>query len=378
MLEVKLKVMNKVPFLQLGDAVAEQRELIDAAINRVLDSGWYLLGPELEALEREWSAWCGAGFAVGVSNGLDALHLILRGWGVGSGDEVIVPSNTYIASWLAVTMAGADPVPVEPEWDTCLIDPSRIEEAITPRTKAIMAVHLYGHPCEMGEILRIARKHNLKVIEDAAQAHGAEFHGKRIGSHGDAVAWSFYPSKNLGALGDAGAVTTNDPDLAARLKMWRNYGSAVRYVNEVAGFNNRLEELHAAVLRVKIQMLDEWNQRRSELALRYQTAFAGMGLTLPVVRTGARHAWHLYTIRHPERDRIRQALEKCGIGTLIHYPIPPHRQKAYSQHKVSAQSYPISEKIHRQTLSLPLGPHLKIEQQDFVIEAMVDAVNDFF
>ena len=366
--------MTKVPFLQLGDAVAEQRELIDAAINRVLDSGWYLLGPELESLEREWAAWCGAGLAVGVSNGLDALHLILRGCEIGSGDEVIVPSNTYIASWLAVTMAGADPVPVEPEWDTCLLDPSRIEEAITPRTKAIMAVHLYGHPCEMGEILRIARKHNLKVIEDAAQAHGAEIHGKRIGSHGDAVAWSFYPSKNLGALGDAGAVTTDDPDLSKRLKMWRNYGSAVRYVNEVAGFNNRMEELHAAVLRVKIQMLDEWNQRRSALALRYQTAFAKTGLTLPVVRSDARHAWHLYTIRHPERDRIQQALEKCGIGTLVHYPIPPHKQKAYSHHKVSVQSYPISEKIHRETLSLPLGPHLEIEQQDFVIDSVIKSI----
>jgi dTDP-4-amino-4,6-dideoxygalactose transaminase len=370
--------MDKIPFLQLGDAVAEQRELIDDAIKRVLDSGWYLLGPELETLEREWAEWCGASFAVGVSNGLDALHLILRAWGVGPGDEVIVPSNTYIASWLAVTMAGANPVPVEPEWETCLIDPVRIEEAITFRTKAIMAVHLYGHPCDMVEILHIARKHNLKVIEDAAQAHGAELHGKRIGSHGDAVAWSFYPSKNLGALGDAGAVSTNDPDLAARLKMLRNYGSAVRYVNEVAGFNNRLEELHAAVLRVKIQMLDEWNQRRGALALRYQTAFAGTGLTLPVVKSGARHAWHLYTIRHPERDRIQGALEKRGIGTLIHYPIPPHRQKAYAHHKVAAQACPISEKIHRETLSLPFGPHLKREQQDRVIEAVVDFTKDLF
>jgi dTDP-4-amino-4,6-dideoxygalactose transaminase len=366
--------MNKIPFLQLGDAVAEQRELIDAAIKRVLDSGWYLLGPELEALEREWAAWCSVDYAVGVSNGLDALHLILRAWGVGAGDEVIVPSNTYIASWLAVTMAGADPVPVEPEWETCLIDPRRIEEAITPRTKAIMAVHLYGHPCDMDEILRIARKHNLKVIEDAAQAHGAELNGKRIGSHGDAVAWSFYPSKNLGALGDAGAVTTNDADLARRLKMWRNYGSSVRYVNEVAGYNNRLEELHAAILRVKIQKLDEWNRRRETLAARYQPAFAQTGLTLPVVRSGVRHAWHLYTIRHPQRDRIQQALEQSGIGTLIHYPIPPHRQKAYADSQVAGQSYPIAEQIHCETLSLPLGPHLTIDQQDRVIECVLEVL----
>jgi dTDP-4-amino-4,6-dideoxygalactose transaminase len=368
--------MKKISFLQLSDGVREQRDLIDAAIKRVLDSGWYLLGPELEAFEKEWAEWCGAGCAVGVSNGLDALHLILREWGVGAGDEVIVPSNTYIASWLAVTMAGADPVPVEPEWETCLIDPARIEEAITSRTKAIMAVHLYGHPCEMGEILRIAQKHNLKVIEDAAQAHGAELHGKRIGSHGDAVAWSFYPSKNLGALGDAGAVTTNDASLAAQLKMWRNYGSAVRYVNEVAGFNNRLEELHAAVLRTKIQVLDEWNQRRNAVALRYQAAFAKTGLTLPVVRSWARHAWHIYAVRHPERDRIKNSLEKCGIGTLIHYPIPPHRQRAYSHHKTAMQNYPVSEKIHREILSLPLGPHLKTEEQDRVIEAVIDAAKN--
>jgi dTDP-4-amino-4,6-dideoxygalactose transaminase len=366
--------MDKIPFLQLGDAVAEQRDLIDAAVKRVLDSGWYLIGPELEAFEKEWAAWCGADNAVGVSNGLDALHLILRAWGVGAGDEVIVPSNTYIASWLAVTMAGAIPVPVEPEWDTCLIDPARIEEAITPSTKAIIAVHLYGHPCEMQEILRIARKHNLKVIEDAAQAHGAELHGKRIGSHGDAVAWSFYPSKNLGALGDAGAVTTNDADLAKRLKMWRNYGSSVRYVNEVAGYNNRLEELHAAILRVKIQKLDEWNRRRETLAARYQSAFAQTGLTLPVLRPGARHAWHLYTIRHPHRDRIQQSLEHSGIGTLIHYPIPPHLQKAYSESQVAKHSYPISERIHRETLSLPLGPHLTIAQQDRVIETLVEVM----
>jgi dTDP-4-amino-4,6-dideoxygalactose transaminase len=362
--------MIKIPFLQLGDAVAEQREAIDVAIRRVLDSGWYLLGPELEAFEAEWSAWCGSKHAVGVSNGLDAMHLILRAWGIGPGVEVIVPSNTYIASWLAVTMAGADPVPVEPEWETCLIDPQKIEAAITPRTKAIMAVHLYGHPCEMLEIIAIARRHGLKVIEDAAQAHGAEISGKRIGSHGDAVAWSFYPSKNLGALGDAGAVTTNDENLANSIKTLRNYGSSVRYVNEVPGYNNRLEELHAAVLRVKVGKLAEWNARREVLAQRYQEAFASLPLTLPIVRPGAKHAWHLYTIRHPNRDAIREYLEKDGIGTLIHYPIPPHQQKAYDQHNVACESYPIAEQIHREILSLPLGPHLTTHQQDQVIQSV--------
>jgi dTDP-4-amino-4,6-dideoxygalactose transaminase len=366
--------MTKIPFLQLSDAVAEQRHLIDKAIQRVLDSGWYLLGSELQAFESEWSSWCGARHGVGVSNGLDAMHLILRAWGVGPGDEVIVPSNTYIASWLAVTMTGAEPVPVEPEWATCLIDPSRIEQAITPRTRAIMAVHLYGHPCDMAQILAIARRHGLRVIEDAAQAHGAALNGQRIGSHGDAVAWSFYPSKNLGALGDAGAVTTQDADLAGTLRTLRNYGSSVRYVNEVAGYNNRLEELHAAILRVKLQKLEEWNARRSALALRYQQAFSGLDLTLPIERPNATHAWHLYTVRHPNRDRLQQALEADGIGTLIHYPIPPHRQAAYAHHPVATLSLPVAERIHRETLSLPLGPQLSIEQQNRVIESVLRAV----
>ena len=367
--------MIKIPFLQLGDAVAERREEIDAAIRRVLDSGWYLLGPELEAFETEWAAWCGAKHTVGVSNGLDAMHLVFRAWGIGKGDEVIVPSNTYIASWLAVTMAGADPVPVEPEWETCLINPQAIEAAITPRTKAIMAVHLYGHPCHMESILEIARRHDLKVIEDAAQAHGAEIEGKRVGSHGDAVAWSFYPSKNLGALGDAGAVTTNDGSLANAIKTLRNYGSAKRYVNEYAGFNNRLEEIHAAVLRVKLAKLHEWTQRRETLAQNYQEAFADFSLTLPLVQRNTKHAWHLYTIRHPRRDAIREHLEARGIGTLIHYPIPPHRQKAYANHSVSSQSYPIAEKIHSEILSLPLGPHLTTSDQAQVIDAVIEVLN---
>jgi dTDP-4-amino-4,6-dideoxygalactose transaminase len=362
----------KIPFLQLGDAVAEIRPEVDAAIKRVLDSGWYLLGPELEAMESEWANWCGSSFAVGVSNGLDAMHLVLRAWGIGKGDEVIVPSNTYIATWLAVSHSGAKPVPVEPDWTTCCIDPRLIEGAITPRTKAILAVHLYGHPCDMTVLMAVARKHGLLVLEDAAQAHGAEWDGKKIGAHGDAVAWSFYPSKNLGALGDAGAVTTNDSALAKKLKMLRNYGSAVRYVNEEVGFNNRLEELHAAILRIKIRYLDEWNARRHKIAARYNSAFSKLkNVTPSTTKQNAKHAWHLYTLRTPFRDALRSHLEKEGIGTLIHYPIPPHKQKAYEYLGLANASFPIAEKIHEQTLSIPLGPHLSLEAQDWIISCVL-------
>jgi dTDP-4-amino-4,6-dideoxygalactose transaminase len=362
----------EVPFLQLEDAVAEIRPEVDAAIKRVLDSGWYLLGPELEAMESEWSAWCGSKHAVGVSNGLDAMHLVLRAWGIGEGDEVIVPSNTYIATWLAVSHSGARPVPVEPDWNTCCIDPGLIEGAITPRSKAILAVHLYGHPCDMSRITAIAKKHGLLVLEDAAQAHGAEWDSKKIACHGDAVAWSFYPSKNLGALGDAGAVTTNDAELTKKLKMLRNYGSAVRYVNEEVGFNNRLEELHAAILRIKIRYLEEWNCRRHKLAMRYNSALNKLeNITLPTTQPSAKHAWHLYTLRTPNRNALRMHLEKAGIGTLIHYPIPPHKQNAYKHLGLANTRFPIAEKIHEQTLSLPLGPQLSKKAQDYIISSVL-------
>ncbi len=363
-----------IPFLDLSASIAEQRTEIDAAIARVLSSGHVLLGKELEAFEREWAAWCETRFAIGVSNGLDALHLILRAWGIGPGDEVIVPSNTYIASWLAVSYSGARPVPVEPELDTCLLDPSRIEAAITPRTKALMPVHLYGHPCEMAPILEVAKKYNLHVLEDAAQAHGASYAGRRIGGHGHAVAWSFYPTKNLGALGDAGAITTDDEALAKQLRMLRNYGSSVRYINEVAGFNCRLEELHAAVLRVKLSRLDAWNARRTVLASRYQSAFGGTTLTLPVTRPGATHAWHLYTVRHAERNALKTLLEQRGVGTMIHYPIAPHLQTAYSYLGYKEGDFPLSEQIHREILSLPLSPQLTDEQQDHIIEAVLSSL----
>lgn len=350
--------MMKVPFLDLQAATAELREEIDMAVSRVLSSGMYILGEETEAFEAEFAAYVGATHAVGVANGLDALHLALRALGVGSGDEVIVPSNTYIATWLAVSYAGAVPVPVEPDPRTYNLDPARIEAAITPRTRAILPVHLYGQPCDMEPILAVARAHGLRVLEDCAQAHGARYRGKRVGAHGDLCAWSFYPGKNLGAIGDAGAVTTNDPDLADRVRVLRNYGSRVKYVNEVQGYNSRLDPLQAAVLRVKLRHLEAWNARRRELAAWYLEHLAGVPeLTLPFVPEWAEPCWHLFVVRHPRRDELQAKLAEAGIGTLIHYPIPPHRQEAYRGLGFGPGAFPIAETLAREVLSLPMGPH---------------------
>ena len=268
----------KVPFLDLRAAYLELKPEIDAAIARVLDSGWYILGPEVEAFEAEWAEYCGASHAVGVGNGMDALTLALRALQIGPGDEVIVPSNTYIATWLAVSAVGATPVPVEPDLATYNIDPALIPAAITPRTKALLPVHLYGQPADLDPILAIARQHNLAVVEDAAQAHGARYKGCRIGAHGDVVCWSFYPGKNLGALGDAGAVTTNRADLADRIRVLRNYGSREKYVNELQGVNSRIDPIQAAVLRVKLKVLDEWNARRCRIAALYSQELASLSL----------------------------------------------------------------------------------------------------
>ena len=282
-----------IPFLDLKAPHVELRAEIDAAIARVVDSGWYVLGPEVEAFEAEYAAWCEARHAVSVANGLDALHLALRALDVGPGDEVIVPSNTYIATWLAVSQCGARPVPVEPLDASYNLDPARIEAALTPRTKLILPVHLYGQPADLDPILQLARKHGLRVLEDGAQAHGARYKGRRLGSHGDAVAWSFYPGKNLGALGDGGAVTTNDAELAERIRVLRNYGSRVKYVNELRGFNSRLDPLQAAVLRVKLAHLDDWNARRKAIATQYLVGLADCGLVLPQVPAFADPVWHL-------------------------------------------------------------------------------------
>jgi len=283
---------------------------------------------------------------------------------------VIVPSNTYIATWLAVSQCGATPVPVEPVERTYNIDPNRIEEAITPRTKVILPVHLYGQPADMDPILAIARKHGLQVLEDAAQAHGARYKGKRIGGHGDAVAWSFYPGKNLGALGDGGAVTTNDPDIADRIRVLRNYGSRVKYVNEVQGFNSRLDPLQAAVLRVKLHHLDDWNNRRKAIATQYLHGLAEFDLALPHVPVWAEPVWHLFVIRHPQRNILQNRLTDAGIGTMIHYPIPPHSQQTYTQSGFAPDAFPLASDIAMKALSLPIGPQMSLSQSAAVITAL--------
>jgi len=359
-----------VPFLDLRAAYLELKEELDAACRRVMDSGWYILGEEVEQFEQEFAAYCGTQHCVGVGSGLDALHLSLRAMGVGPGDEVIVPSNTYIATWLAVSQCGATPIPVEPDERTYNIDPALIESAVTSRTRVILPVHLYGQPADLGPILAIARKHGLKVLEDAAQAHGARYQGRRIGAHGDVVAWSFYPGKNLGALGDAGAVTTNDADMADRIRALRNYGSRHKYRNEVKGFNSRLDPLQAALLRVKLRHLDDWNDRRKALAVQYLEGLEDSGLTLPLVPDWADPAWHLFVVRYPQRDALRRRLGDAGIGTLIHYPIPPHRQPAYADADLGADALPLASRLADEVLSLPLGPQLSGTQAARVIDAV--------
>jgi dTDP-4-amino-4,6-dideoxygalactose transaminase len=356
-----------IPFLDVGATYQELAADIDAALKRVADSGWYILGPEVEAFEKEFAAYVGARHCVAVANGLDALHLALRALDIGPGDEVIVPSNTYIASWLAVSQCGARPVPVEPDESTFNLDPARIRAALTSRTKAIMPVHLYGLPADLDPIISLAREQGLSVIEDAAQAHGAKYKGQRIGAHGDVVAWSFYPGKNLGALGDAGAITTNNPEIAERMGLLRNYGSREKYYNEIQGYNSRLDPLHAAVLQVKLQHLESWNERRRAVVARYAALSSVASLRLPVEPEYASSAWHLYVVRHPRRAALQKALQEAGVGTLIHYPVPPHLQKAYAEMGLAAGALPISEAMHRDVLSLPMGPHLSPEAADRVV-----------
>ncbi len=362
-----------IPFLDLKTPHLELHEEISSAIERVVSSGWYILGPEVDEFEREYAFYCDASQCVGVANGLDALHLALRAMGVGQGDEVIVPSNTYIATWLAVSHCGATPVPVEPVETTYNIDPTLIETAITERTKVILPVHLYGQPADLDPILEIAKKHGLRVLEDAAQAHGAYYRGKRIGAHGDAVAWSFYPGKNLGALGDGGAVTTNDPELADRIRVLRNYGSREKYVNEVQGWNSRLDPIQAAILRVKLRHLDAWNARRADVASQYLDGLRDSSLILPHVPEWAEPVWHLFVVRHAQRDLLQQRLTGAGVGTLIHYPIPPHRQQAYAALGFAPDAFPLASHLADEMLSLPMGPHLVPEQVSAVIAAVQSA-----
>lgn len=361
----------QVPFLDMKAPYLELKEELDTAYQRVMESGWYILGNEVESFEREFAEYCGVKHCIGVGNGLDALFLVLKAWGIGEGDEVIVPGNTYIATWLAVTYTGAKIVPVEPDERTYNIDPNQIESAITPRTKAIIPVHLYGQSADMLAINTIAKKHNLRVLEDAAQAHGAKCHGIRVGGLGDAAGISMYPGKNLGALGDAGVVTTNDGDTADKVRVLRNYGSRVKYHNEVVGHNSRLDELQAAFLRVKLRHLDSWNSRRVKSAKIYLDELANNNqLVLPYVPEWAEPVWHLFVIRTKGRDSLQRNLADEGIQTLIHYPIPPHLSGAYKRDAWPKNAFPISEDIANTVLSLPIGPHMNDSEQEYVLKAI--------
>lgn len=360
-----------IPFLDMKAVYAELKPELDAAFQRVMESGWFVLGKEVEAFEREYAAFCGTRHCVGVGNGLEALELVLRAWDIGAGDEVIVPSNTYIATWLAVTAVGATVVPVEPVPGGPNIDPDRIAAAITPRTRALMPVHLYGEPADMEAIAAVAAKHGLKVVEDVAQAQGAKVRGRRTGALGDAGAHSFFPTKNLGAFGDGGAVTTDDAKLAERLRVLRNYGSKVKYVNIERGVNSRLDELQAALLRVRLSKLDAWNDRRRVLAARYHDRLSGIeGLGLPRVPQWAEPVWHLYIVRTSRRAEVIAALDKAGIGSLIHYPIPPHLQQAYADLRLGKGSFPLAEELAETVLSLPIGAHMAADAVDEVADVV--------
>ena len=360
--------MAQIPFLDLRASYLALQTDIDAAISRVLASGWYIQGPEVTDFETAYASYCGAAHCVGVASGLDALILALRALDIKQGDEVIVPSHTFIATWLAVSAVGATPVPVDPDMQSYNIDPAGIEAAITTKTRAILAVHLYGQPADLDPILSIAKKHNLALVEDAAQAHGAAYKSRRIGAHGDVVCWSFYPGKNLGALGDGGAITTDRADIADRVRSLGNYGSKQKYVNEEKGINSRLDPLQAAVLSVKLAHLEEWVQTRRRIAARYIDGL--LGVITPDVPRWADPVWHLYVIRHPERDRLMRMLAEEGIQTLVHYPIAPHRQKAYADLGYPEGAFPLAEALADSLLSLPIGPQMPQEHQDRVIDTV--------
>jgi dTDP-4-amino-4,6-dideoxygalactose transaminase len=347
------------------------RAALDRAYARVLDRAYFILGPEVDAFEREYAAYLGVRHCVTVGNGLEALALVLRAWDIGEGDEVVVPSNTYIATWLAVTQVGARVVPVEPDERTHEIDPDRIADAVTPRTRAILPVHLYGRTADMKPIVEIARARGLRVLEDAAQAHGATYQGRRAGALGDAAGFSFYPTKNLGALGDAGAVTTDDDDLAERVRLLRNYGSRKKYFNEIPGYNSRLDELQAAFLREKLPLLDAWNERRREVAREYLAELRDVpGLVLPPADDRDHEsAWHVFVVRHARRDALQADLADRGIGTLVHYPVAPHASGAYGA-GFDAAAFPLAQRLANEVLSLPMGPHVPPADAGAVVRAV--------
>jgi dTDP-3-amino-3,4,6-trideoxy-alpha-D-glucose transaminase len=361
----------KIPFLDLRAPYAELRTDIDAACERVMRSGWYVLGPEVEAFETEFAAYCGAAHCVTVGSGCDALELTLRALGIGPGDEVLVPAHTFIATWFAVSAVGARPVPVEPDETTFTIDPARAEAAITPRTRAILPVHLYGQAADLRSIGDIATRHGLAVVEDAAQAAGARHRGRRIGADPSTVAFSFYPAKNLGAYGDSGAVVTSDAALADRIRLLRGYGAREKYHHEVIGTNSRTDELQAAILRIKLRHLDDWNARRAAIAHRYLDGLGGADEpVLPAIAPWAEHAWHLFVVRTKRRETLRDRLAADGVETLVHYPIAIHRSEAYADLGWRSGAFPISERLASEVLSLPIGPHLPADRADAVVSAV--------
>jgi dTDP-4-amino-4,6-dideoxygalactose transaminase len=365
---------SRIPFLDLAAAYAELQDELDAAARGVMASGQFILGPEVNDFEEEFAAYCGTRHAIGVGSGLDALRLILLGYGLGEGDEVLVPSNTFIATWLAVTQAGASPVPVEPDPVTHNVTAEALEAAITASTKAIMPVHLYGQPADMDAIVALGRERGIPVVEDAAQAQGARYRGRRAGGLGDAAGFSFYPGKNLGAMGDAGAVTTDDDTLAERVRMLRNYGSTAKYHHDLPGLNSRLDSLQAAVLRVKLRRLDDWNERRRAVAARYLERLADVeGVSVPAVAEWAEPVWHLFVVRHPQRDALQERLSEAGVDTIIHYPIPPHLSGAYAA-GFEPGRLPVAETLADEVLSLPMGPHLALDDADRVAAAVREAV----
>ena len=359
-----------IPFLDLKATYLECKNEIDEAIKRVLDSGYYILGDEVSAFEEKYAEYCDSKTCVGVGNGLDAITLSLKSLGISEDDEIIVPSNTYIATWLAVTHCGAKIVPVEPDMSSYNIDPELIEQAITSKTKAILAVHLYGQPAEIDTIIDIAKRYNLFLIEDAAQAHGATYKGKKIGSHGDIVTWSFYPGKNLGAFGDGGAITTNNLDLANKIRAYRNYGSHKKYFNDYIGLNSRLDPMQATILNVKLKKLDEWNARRAKIAERYSNLLDVNLYSTPKINKNANSAWHLYELRTKSRDSLIKHLQDKNISTLIHYPVPPHLQNAYKFLNFKKGRFKKAEILSKELISIPIGPHLSEEDQNYIIESL--------
>ena len=363
----------KVEFLDLKASYVELKQEIDDAVKRVLESGWYILGEEVELFEKEFASYCGSKFCISLGSGLSALELMLKAYQIGAGDEVIVPANTYIATVLAISNVGATPVLVEPDERTCNIDPERIEAAVTEKTKAVIAVHLYGQTADMKKIEPVCEKYHLKLIEDAAQAHGAEHWGKKAGVLGDAAGFSFYPTKNLGAYGDGGAVTTDDENVAEYIRLARNYGSGEKNYNRLKGVNSRLDEIQAAILRVKLRYLDQWNAKRNVIAGRYLEELRSCqneDFHLPACLEGNRHIWHLFVVRTKKRNEMIDFLKRNDIGYLIHYPVPPYLQDAYRELRELSKDFPLTSRLSEEVLSLPMGHYLTEEQTGYVCNVL--------